>query len=81
MPISGFHIVQSSLSNRHRAKEKSMRTYQEVVDYLLHTYATDEVTIKTDAALGRYSKSPQMSLIQYAEASMTDSSRSGETYD
>lgn len=44
----------TSSSNMPRAKEGTLRTYVEVVSYVLRTYAYDAFTAKTDAALSRY---------------------------
>lgn len=45
-----------------------LRSYQELVGYILQTYATDDVIVKTDAAFGRYTEPLTVWLAQYAEA-------------
>lgn len=56
-----------SLSNMHEAIQGMLRTYTEVVDYLLRTYAIDDVIDKADAAITRYTQPPAMSPRPYAE--------------
>lgn len=70
----------TSSSNLPRAKEGMLRTYAEVVKYLLQTYATNDI-VKSDAALTSYIKPLPMPQTKYAEALVANSLRFGEVYD
>lgn len=53
-----------------------MSVYPEVVDYLLQTYAKDDVIVEADTASTRYNEPQAKSPAQYAEALETKSLRS-----
>lgn len=50
------------------AKKRLLRTYPEVVKYLLQIYATDDVIAKTNIALTRFTQFSTMLPTQYARA-------------
>lgn len=71
----------TSSQNTPRVKEEMLRTYLEVVNSLLHIYATDNVIAETGAALTRYIQASTMLLPRYAEALIAMSLKCGEVYD
>lgn len=56
------YVTLTSWTNTHREKYGMLRTYHDVVKYLLCTYATADVIAETDATATRYTQPPAMSL-------------------
>lgn len=50
-----------------RRKEGALTTYWEVVNYLLDTYATDDVVAKTHARMGHYTQLQKKTPAEYAD--------------
>lgn len=64
-----------------RHKEGTLTTYCEVVNYLLETYATDDVIAETDAEILRFTQPPTKSPTEYAEALWNKALRCDRVYD
>lgn len=60
-------LTPTSSLNTHRAKERILGAYSEVVNYLLHNYAKYDIFAETDAALTCYTLSPAMSPTQFTD--------------
>lgn len=58
-----------------------MRLYHDVVNHLLQTFATDDISAETDAALLIFPQSFTMLPTQCAEAVLSKSLKCGEVYE
>lgn len=74
-------LKQTSSSNTHRAKERMLRKYRDVVHSLLQTYDTNDVIADADVALTRYVQPSTISAAQLWKALVTSLLRCGEVYD